>query len=162
MNYDEMIISIGKGDMDALECLYNALYTDVFAYLCSIIQDSAVSADIAQDTFVKIYDSAGKFHPRGYGKAWVMKIAKNLALNEIKRRKREHEEFPTQAYSEDGEMLYIKQSLAELKTSEREIVMLKAYGYSHKEISNILEIPAGTVRWKYSAAIKKMKVELAY
>ena len=61
--------------------------------------------------------------------------------------------------SESAEtVLYISQLLDTLSSAEREIVLLKAYGYSHKEIADILKRPAGTVRWSYAAAQKKLHI----
>lgn len=158
LNYDQLIIKIGEGDMQALETLYDELYAGVYAFLLSMVQDTELSADLAQDTFLQVYYSASGFHSRGLGRAWVLKIARNLAINALKRGKRESYEMPLQyAAPERGDALYIKQSLSVLTPSERKLVMLKAYGYSHKEIAVIVSLPAGTVRWKYASAIKKLK-----
>ena len=81
MDYDALIKRIAEQDMSALETLYRDLYTDVFAYLLSILRNAAAAQDLAQDTFLRVYKSAAGFHSRGQGRAWVLKIARNLALN---------------------------------------------------------------------------------
>ena len=159
MNCDQLIVQIGLGCMQALEKLYDEMYSAVYAFLLSMVRDPELSADLAQDTFVKVYQNAAKFHKQGQGRAWVMKIAKNLALNELKRRKRlSPEEYLPEGTGDDHEsMLIIKQNLSMLSPSERRLIMLKAYGYSHKEIAQIDNLPQGTVRWKYARAVKKLK-----
>lgn len=158
MNYDQLIIQIGTGEMQALETLYEELYAGVYAYLLSIVLDPELSADLAQDTFIQVYYSAPKFRSRGLGRAWVLKIAKNLAINALKWGKRESYELPAEYPApERGDVMYIQQSLSALTPSERKLVILKAYGFSHREIAEVLSLPAGTVRWKYASAIKKLK-----
>lgn len=159
MNCDQLIVQIGLGYMQALEALYDELYSAVYGFLLSIVRDAELAADLSQDTFVKVYQNASKFHTQGQGKAWVMKIARNLAFDELKRRKREQpaEFLPEDSGYDHESILYLKQNLAMLSPSERRLVMLKAYGYSHKEIAQIDNLPQGTVRWKYARAVKKLK-----
>jgi RNA polymerase sigma factor, sigma-70 family len=160
MDYDQLIELIAEKNMIALETLYNNMYSDVFAYSLSVVRNPVVAQDLAQDTFLRVYKGAKGFRKKGYGRAWVLKIARNLAMDYLKKQQHQPLEewiVDKDSASEQGEtMVYISQLLAELTAAEREIVLLRASGYSHKEIAGICKRPEGTVRWKYASAVKKL------
>jgi RNA polymerase sigma-70 factor (ECF subfamily) len=92
-------------------------------------------------------------------------IARNLAINEYNRRKRELSFDPnvdefifgSEESNTEKEMI-VKEMLEVLKEDEREIVILHVVGdLKHREISEIVNKPLGTVTWIYNQAIKKTK-----
>ena len=97
-------------------------------------------------------------------KAWFLQIVKNLCLDELRKRKRieknvaDEKEFEKAVYNpfEQGSaMEYMMRTLTE---EEQKIVVMHVFwGYKHKEIAKQLDIPLGTVLWRYNVAIKKLK-----
>ncbi|HCC35324.1 MAG TPA: hypothetical protein DEQ02_06690 [Ruminococcaceae bacterium] len=163
MDYDALILAIARGEMHALERLYSDLYSSVFACTLSVVKSTACAADLAQETFVRLYYGAPEYQPRGQGRAWILRIARNLALNHLRSHKREilteiscEIRDGDDPYGRSEAILTLRSLFSVLSTSEREIVMLRAQGYAHKEIAEIVNLPEGTVRWKYAAAIKKL------
>lgn len=166
MEIDALIHQIAAGDMPAFEQLYHTLYSGVFAFVLSIVQNPAPAADITQDVFLQVHSHAQSFQSKGHGKAWVMKIARNLALNECKRKRWEPLEEQIQSLPQPGDSYALRDDVMDLGAvfsllgkQEREIVMLRAYGYQHDEISEILRMPQGTVRWRYAKAMKKLRTQ---
>ncbi len=162
INTDELerlIRRTGEGDMDALETLYKELKDSIFGLALMYTKSFSDAEDIVHDTFLAVWKSSSEFR-KGAPKAWIMKIARNISLNFIKKQSRSREldeNFASEDFcgkSEDSVMLM--NLLKHLKESEREIVMLHAHGYSHEEIAKITGRPGATVRWKYSNAIKKL------
>lgn len=166
MEIDALIHQIAAGSMPALEELYHKLYSGVFAFVLSIVQNSASAADVTQEVFLRVYKGAKNFQSRGHGKAWVMKIAKHLALNECKQKTWEPLENLSEADMRQGDAYSVQDSMLDLRKvfqlldkREREILMLRAQGYQHNEIAEILRIPQGTIRWKYARVMKKLRAQ---
>ena len=93
------------------------------------------------------------------GRAWIFQIAKNHALNELKRNKRtesiEGMDFPSGGFEHGTVMDAMSRALSE---DEQQIIILHVlWGYKHREIADLLGCPTGTVTSKYKRAIAKMK-----
>ena len=122
--------------------------------------------DITQDTFVRVWESSGKYRPIGSAKSWILTICKNLCLMELRKSGRtkllDDEEWD--AIPEDATGLSFEEkdllgnALKLLDETERRIVILHATsGLKHREIAKQLDIPLPTVLSKYTRAIKKLK-----
>src|SRR5215471_16279191 len=92
-----------KGDLDAFEELFRQFQSRVYAWIVRIVRDRGVAEDLTVETFWRIYRSRARFDPQGNFGAWAYRIATNLALNHIRRRRPEEElpEDVTQAESPD-------------------------------------------------------------
>jgi len=166
---DALICAVAKGDMTALETLYTELAPQVYAFARSIVKDDAAAQDIMQDTFVRVYNSASGFKPTGYGRAWIMRIARNLAINALSRYDRTEPEeaiadLPAgDSTSETAEArVMISKAMSMLSDAEREVITLHAVsGLKLDLIAKILEEPLGTVKWRHAQALKKIRAAMA-
>lgn len=147
--------------------IYMKYKTPVYFYLLSILKDAGLSEDIMQETFIRVRTNIYKYGSINNLRTWIMKIARNLALNCLRDRKFEllnYEEINAnveEAVNVDEfvtDSIMINDVLNYLSNDEREIFSLHVFGcYTHREISEILNIPQGTVRWKYSIIKKKLR-----
>jgi RNA polymerase sigma-70 factor, ECF subfamily len=137
-----------------------------------MIGDSVFADDIGQEVFIKLFHSLSEFRGESKLSTYIQKIAVNLTLNEIKRRKRfftifsqkgnnEMHEFEiadneTQDRGEASEI--VGKALMSLDPKFRVIVMMRMLqGYSTKETSEILDLPLGTVLSRLSRAQEQLK-----
>lgn len=163
---DEALLPrIAAGDQEALAELYHQTDRAVYGFILSIIQNRQDAQDLLQDTYLQIYRSAGTYRPQGKPLAWILTIARNLALMRI----RAARELPTAAEelpepppspgnqaAEDRIML--QAALQLLGEEERQIVLLHATaGLRHREIASLLELPLSTVLSRYSRALGKLR-----
>ena len=128
--------------------------------------------DVTSDTFLKLWKSASTYKPGTGHKFWLMTIARNTALDYLRKSGREQliidddtdengsfSEIPDKA-STDTEVISdmtFKEMLDTLPASEREIVNMKLGAQmTLREISEVLKKPLGTVSWKYRNAVKKL------
>ena len=94
-------------------------------------------------------------------RAWLLQIAKNVALNDLKKKKRE---IPTEnveigSYEYTGTVTDVMEKV--LSEEEQRIVTLHVlWKYKHREIGEILGCPTGTVTSKYKRAIEKLEKSL--
>ena len=126
--------------------------------------------DIGQETFIRFYKALPNFRGDSEPATYLIRIAINLSLNEIKRRKRRHLFFPrsteevkqTAADSftfEDREASeWVHKALDQLDPKFRSVIVLRLLdGYSTRETAEILNIPEGTVLSRLSRAQTKLK-----
>ncbi len=166
---DDLIVSVGGGDREAFAELYGRTRAAVYAMALSYLKSAEDAEDAAQDTFVRIYDAAGGYVPKGSPMAWILTITRNLSLMRMRRRMREGELSPEEwdaipegasgVTSEDR--IVLGEAMQALTDDERRIVLLHASsGLKHRETAKLLELPLSTVLSKYNRAIKKLRVAL--
>ena len=83
-----VIKAIAGGDRLAFESLVKRYQNPVCNFACRYLGDRAAAEDITQEVLLRVYQAASRFDPRGRVSSWIFQIARNLALNELKRRKR--------------------------------------------------------------------------
>ena len=160
---DELMRQVAGGDMRALEALYHALRVRVFAVALAVTGDRGLAEDVMQDTFVRVYSSALGYRPEGKVRAWVLTIARHLALDAVRRRAREPAsvlagQSAAPGGGPDGVRLDLVNALLELGMTDRQIVVLHDMaGLTHAEIAAELELPPGTVRWRYRVALARLR-----
>lgn len=161
---DNCLAKIQQGDEAAFDELYEATKKAVFSFLYTYTNDYARTEDLMQDTYIRIRHNISKYKLGSNALAWIFTIAKNIALNDIKRENRsvpfdfaEREDI-LGGYDEEYDTPIMDATRKCLDDDERRIVLLHAVSdYKHKEIASIMELPLGTVLWKYNKAIKKLK-----
>lgn len=77
---DALILRIAQGDTAALEVLYRQTSSSIYGFALSILRDPVAAEDVMQDTFVSVMQSAPGYQPSGKPMAWLLTIARNLAL----------------------------------------------------------------------------------
>lgn len=188
--FDRCMERMKQGDKEALKEIYVAYSGFLFHFILGILGNRENAEDVTSEFFIKLWDIADKYVPGTGHRAWLGRIARNMAIDFLRSRKREipydtgEREFEALAASDDGTKesgktgsgygsesdnrdataeeavsnLTVKEALDRLKPAEREIVHLKIIGdITFEEISNLLEIPMGTVTWRYREAIKKLR-----
>ncbi|MBO5374256.1 MAG: RNA polymerase sigma factor [Clostridia bacterium] len=162
MSLDSLAPRVAKHDKVAFEDLYNKLRQAVYSACLGVVKSHALAEELTQDTFVTVWLQSDKFRGIGY-KTWILTIAKNKSLNLLKKRARELSVDFTEndilgSYESDIELsVLIKNALKILDPIERQIVLLRASGVKAKELALYLKMPRGTVSWKHTEAIKKLK-----
>ncbi len=165
MQTEKLIQRIAKGDGKSLEKLYGEYSKMVFAVALSVTRCRADAEDILSETFVIVWERASSFQG-GSGKSWLCAIARNLALNLFKKRKREVvdlDERTAGGYGIEGDAenrMVLEVALSVLDDKERETVLLHNSGYKHREIAQMQNEKLGTVTWRYNNALLKMRKKL--
>jgi len=161
---DELLRQIANGNMRALEALYRVMRVRVFAVALTVVCDPNTAEDVVQDTFVRVYSAARGYRPGSSARAWVLTIARRLALDAVRRRSREPlsgmagDAAVAPSAGPDGVRLDVVNALLQLGDVDRQIVVLHDIaGLTHAEVASELGLPAGTVRWRYRAALARLR-----
>lgn len=162
---NDYVKRIQNGDLTVFDDVYHETKSIVYYTIFNILKDKSLSEDIMQDTYLKSLEKIHSFKPKYSFKSWLVTIARNLALNEYNRRKRElsfdiNEEeyiFGSKESTSEKELI-VKEMIEYLNEDEREIVILHVIGdLKHREVADIVNKPLGTVTWIYNTAIKKLQ-----
>lgn len=163
---DRCIASIVQGDREGLAELYRLTHAAVYGFALSIVKNAQDAEDVLQDVYLRVWQSAGGYRSQGKPVAWLLTIARNLALSRVRERERtvsiSPEEWQTRAPAVTQEdRLALEALLETLSDQERQVVALHAVaGLKHREIARLLSLPLSTVLSRYHRALKKLKLVL--
>lgn len=156
------------GDL-AFDRLYRSSRDDVYAYVASLLRDDAAAEEVTAAAFERAYRKRNRFDPeRGEPRAWLFGIARNAALDELRRRGRQAElaTEPADLESFGGEegtehserRLAVSAALERLEPRERELIALKFFaGLANAEIAQVLGISESNAGTKLHRAMTKLR-----
>ncbi len=157
-----LMLRVKRGDRQAFESLVEKYKQPVVNLIYRMLRDEAEAEDLAQNAFVQVYKSAHRYQVSARFSTWLYTIARNLCLNEIRRRSRhpadsldvahpEHDDQPLRQYEDaksvsppdtllQGELEEkIEQALAALPENQRLAVLLcRQDELSYEQISAVL------------------------
>ncbi len=166
---EALISGIAAGSREDLAELYRRTRASVYGLALSYLKNGAEAEDVAQDTFVKVWAAAPSYRPQGKPMAWLLTIARNLALGRLRTAARIQDlsEAQWSAFSIESDSLtaddrtVLAAALGRLSDEERHIVVLHAVcGLKHREIAQFLGLALPTVLSKYHRSLKKLKTIL--
>ncbi len=173
MQVDQQLIALSrKGNMLAFRQLVEKHEVQVRSTVIGMLGDTPEAEDVTQEVFIRFYRSLEKFREEAALSTYLTRIAINLSLNELKRRKKKNLwlgslkkgspafELEDQSVNpERSEMKdLLRKALNELDADFRAVVVLRLIdGYSVKETAEILNVPEGTVASRLARAQKKLK-----
>jgi RNA polymerase sigma-70 factor, ECF subfamily len=163
--------SSGTSSWDRFEELYRSTRDDLYAYVLTVLRDPAAAEDVTALAFERAYRRRRTFdRRRGEERAWLFGIARNAALDELRRRQRTATLLsdPSDDASDTGEgdgaevalrRTAVQTALAKLPAREREIIALKFHaGMSNAELARVLgvsESNAGTLLYRTMEKLRK-------
>lgn len=157
---------VGRGDTAAFEELVERHQSLVIGTVARMLGSNSEVEDIAQQVFIRVWKSAGRYVARAKFTTWLLKITRNLVFNELRRTKRHaqvslqldpgEEEVPLRdeaAQAPDASLLEaelqeaIQGAIGQLPESQRMAVILRRYQeLSYEEIGEILDLSVPAVK----------------
>jgi len=83
-----LMLRVQRGDRAAFTELVGKYQQPIFSFILRTLRDETESEDLAQNTFIQVWKSAARYRPSARFSTWLFTIARNLCLNEIRRRSR--------------------------------------------------------------------------
>ncbi|MEI2702685.1 MAG: RNA polymerase sigma factor [Baekduia sp.] len=150
------------------DALYRDAASDLFAYVVTIVRDRQAAEDVTHAAFEKAYRKQRSYkEKKGSERAWLFGIARNAALDELRRRKRTaslHGEPPDPELPEPDEddaavrRSAVRAAIAELDPRDRELIALKYYaGLSNEEIARVLGVSPSNAGTRLHRAINRLR-----
>lgn len=171
---DELIAAARQGDDGAFQQLVRRHQSRVAATVISMLGKCVEADDVGQETFIRFYHALPHFRGESSVETYLTRIAINLSLNELKRRRRRSFLFlplaeqkddaaptrlPQLEQDERAELLH--RAIQRLKPAFRAVVVLRVLeGYSTGETAAMLGISEGTVKSRLARAHEKLRIWL--
>lgn len=184
----ELVERVQEGDQDAFRILFDRYHRRAHAVAFGVVKNHQDAADVVQDGFVKVHRHIGQFQGSSSFYTWLYRIIMNLAIDHVRRRKNakgvEYDDGVGREADEiagDGTLLprildanpsktvirrelleKIQAALDELPEYHRAVIVLREIdGLSYEEMSEVLEVPKGTIMSRLFHARKKMQSALS-
>ncbi|MBX3469290.1 MAG: sigma-70 family RNA polymerase sigma factor [Planctomycetes bacterium] len=157
---DELMASLGRGDGASLGELVQRYQAPLVGYLTGIVHDADRAKDLAQETFLKIYRHAGVYRTTSRFTTWLFHIARNVARDELRARRRrpqlcssDEQVIDATAAAQDTQVEALERrevvlrALGQLAARDRVLIVLRdLQGCSYEEIAERTGLALGTVK----------------
>ena len=165
----ELMVAYQRGELDALEDLFQALSVNVRNYLASLARSIDRADDLLQETFLQVHRSRHTYAAPRPVKPWVFGIARHVFLMDrrARGRKAKHEtlakedlpDVPVKALAEDLPVTEeLIAALQQLPEDRREAVILHhIHGFTFKEIGSMLGITGRAAKLRSFRGVQNLR-----
>ena len=179
---EQLMARFQGGDEQAYIELVNRYRNKLLNFVYRYFSDFEISEDIVQDTMVKLYLKKNYYKEIAKFSTWLYTIAKNLAMTELRKKKKRRVTFlsqmtrdekpydiPSDQPGTDQEIQsditnkIIRKAIDELSEKFKTVIVLRdIQELSYEEISSIVSVPIGTVKSRINRARLQLQVELKH
>ena len=162
------------GESAALDALYARHGGLVYSICLRVLGEEALAEDATQEVFLNLWRRRSGWDPElGRFGAWLATAARNRAVDIARQRRsrtgRESEQEldrlpggsgddPWDALTREMERDVVREAVRQLPDSQQEVIALAYWGgYTHRDISGMLDLPLGTVKGRMRLALEKMQ-----
>lgn len=156
---DRLVRSARAGDVTAASRLFEEHWESVWRTAYALLERRSEADEVAQDAFVTAFSKLDQFEGRSSFRTWVTRIAINKALNV---RRQERRLLPLldddAAASDEQTPTELLSALSALSEERRTVIVLRYWlGCSAGEISDLLELPSGTVNSRLARGLRQLR-----
>ena len=171
LSEEELVSKLKSQDTLAIQALYDMYSGALLGVISRVIQHTEVAEDLLQETFIKIWNSAGSYdNSKGRLFTWMMNIARNLSIDKLRSK-----DFKNSNKNQDiennvdfidaqkeitfnADLLGIKDLVTSLKPEFKTVLdMVYFKGYTHVEAAEELNLPLGTVKTRIRMGIMELR-----
>lgn len=178
---EQVLIDRSKaGDVAAFEELISVYQKKIYNLTFRMLGNLNDADDLTQETFIRVFKSISNFKGESTFSTWIYRIATNVCLDELRKRKNKKAiSLDEEIKVDDGEIkrqiesdtplpdeiaekeelrLFVKNAIESLPEEQRLIISLRdIQGLSYDEIAQVLECPSGTVKSRINRARQALK-----
>jgi len=144
------------------EDIYQEYWQKIFRLCMGYVNDYALAQDLAQETFIIVWQQLPNFRNEANISTWVFRIASNNCLRQIEKQKRfQKVEMPKQLMEENTESIepkiqFIYKCISELNEIDRIIISLELENIKQSEIATIVGLSEANIRVKIHRIKEKL------
>jgi RNA polymerase sigma-70 factor (ECF subfamily) len=169
---DALILAVASGDAGAYRALCARYLTPIVRYASRLLSDPHEAEDVAQETFLRLWQGAARYEPRGHKPStWLFRIAHNLCVDRLRKRRpvasespdeREGGERPSGELARKELARTVKAALDALPDRQRAaIALIHDEAMSHTEAAQVLGCGVEAVESLLSRARRTLRTTLA-
>ncbi len=179
---EELIARFQQGDQQAFDILVHRYKDQLLNFVYRFVGNRNDAEDIVQETFLRVYKNKHYYKEIAKFSTWIYTIAGNLAKTELRKRKRrklfsvsnfmnEEKDYEIPDEDKNPELEVdgtikddiIQKAIEKLPPKFKEVILLRdVQGFSYEEISQILNIPLGTVKSRVNRGRLKLQEDLKF
>ncbi len=175
----DLVVRALAGREDGFEELVRRYQRPIVAYVYRMVGDYDSALDLAQEVFIKVYNSLGRYRPEFKFSTWIYRIAHNASIDHLRRAGNLRTEdmevageggstfekpFASKALSPEQETergerrAEIEEVVRQLAPAYRELIVLRhSHDLSYDEIAEVTGLPLGTVKNRIFRAREAMR-----
>ncbi len=167
---ERIVYLLADQDKKALTLIFENYGSLLLNVIMRVVKDRMMAEDVLQQVLIKIWNNSGSFNSdKGSIFTWLVSISRNAAIDKTRskdfrltqesERSVELVNITEKKSSEDYfEKMYLTQLVNQLPEVQRRLINMSYFeGYSHKEISDKLDMPLGTVKTRIRLAINHLR-----
>jgi RNA polymerase sigma-70 factor (ECF subfamily) len=170
---EEIARRLRRGEPGAFDEFFDRFAGPLLSYLDGMVRDRSAAEDLVQETLLRVHQRIDRYREQGAFRAWVFRIATNLALTELRRRRiaaavpldEGHFEpaapcdpGPGDRAERDRQERSIAAGFRTLSDDHRAVILLRVRGgMGIREIAQALQVPEGTVKSRIHHAVRKLR-----
>jgi RNA polymerase sigma-70 factor (ECF subfamily) len=177
----ELMLAFKEGDSEAFVALYDRYTRPLINFFYKMCYDRALAEDLTQETFLRLLRFRKRYRPEATFRTFIYTVARNLWIDRHRSKKAAPKTISAELrVQEDGATIgdlvpgreqgvvkrladqeaaeLVRTAVEDLPEGQRMVFLLaEAQGLKYREISEILEIPIGTVKSRMNAAISRLR-----
>lgn len=165
----DLFAEFKNNNQTAYNQLYEKYYSLVYGIAFSVMKNKEDSEDIVNEVFTKIYKIDKEKLPVSGESSWLFTVTRNECFSTLRKAKQNisiDEIYEVPSNSKELEEIidtdYYNKIISKLSEQEKTIVSLKLLSnFTFSKISQIMDIPIGTVQWKYYKAMNSLKLSIS-
>jgi RNA polymerase sigma-70 factor (ECF subfamily) len=175
---EDLMLRVQEGDTPAFEVIFDRHVDVAFSLAYRMCGRRAIAEDVVQEAFLSLWRSGARYdRTRGSVRSWVLGVVHNRAIDLFRREATRtgkdvsDEQALQRLASGDSterevqrrdDAVQVRAALRALPAEQRQVIELAYFGgFSHTEISAMLDLPTGTVKGRMRLGLTKLRVSLA-
>ncbi|MGC9316535.1 MAG: sigma-70 family RNA polymerase sigma factor [Armatimonadota bacterium] len=181
---EQLVERAKTGDRRAFGRLVDEYKDKIYNYVARMLNDPYEAEDVTQEAFLRAFRSLPRFRGASSFHTWLYRIASNLAIDVVRRRKRQEPTFsldeplegddgeyereiadetggPEEASTTRETRVAVRRAIMDLPEKLRDVMILyELQGETYEDIAQILDVPLGTVKSRLFNARNRLKEDL--
>ena len=176
---EELMPLVGRKDPEAFEVLYDRHGGAAYSLAYRIVGDRAAAEEVTQEAFISVWRSGARFDAaRGSVRSWLLSVVRNRAIDFLRSRAAKApkldfddesalEQRPAEERTEEEALrretsAELRGAIGKLPGEQSKVIELAYFGgFSHSEISEMLNEPLGTIKGRMRLGMDKIRAALA-
>jgi RNA polymerase sigma-70 factor, ECF subfamily len=173
---DDVVAGIKRGDPDAIGTILSRYQNRLYRFLLRIVRDPATAEDLFQQTWLRIMERIGQYDARSNFETWMFTVARNLAIDHLRRKQgssldetdqfgvtqaerlKHHSQSALEQLLESERAEMMAAAVAKLPVIHREIISLRfEEDMKLDQIAAVVGVPLSTIKSRLSRALESLR-----